>query len=335
MTYLKVPCVLAAVTLPLVASCVFSIADIPDKDRDGNALGGSDNTSAGGGQAAGGDSAAGGDNTAGGMGSVGGTGGMGGMGGAPSAYEALIRSEPKLLGYWRLGEQSGASTAISQAQILIPNDADGTYVGDTHMLGVPGLIANDTDTSYFGGAGSHVLLAIPTLTFEGLATFSIEAWVRMGSDADAEESIIFSKRAGDTGYALKVRNRRVRAVRCLDNLNDNTPNDCLPVDAPEFPAQLATETTYHVVATYDSGQWLRVFVDAVEVTSFRTGYRLVADDTTPITIGGGLSSGSNNHFRGRLDEVAVYSDALTPEAIAEHQCVGRDNCGTAQAASRK
>jgi hypothetical protein len=72
--------------------------------------------------------------------------------------------------YWRLGETSGTIAYDESA-----NHRDATYIHDP-FLGLPGAIANDTNTSVgFNGINQYVGW-IPTSSYSG--AFTVEAWVR-------------------------------------------------------------------------------------------------------------------------------------------------------------
>src|SRR5438552_17776538 len=72
--------------------------------------------------------------------------------------------------YWRLGETSGTVAYDESA-----NHRDATYIHQP-FLGLPGAIANDTNTSVgFNGLNQWVGW-IPTSSYSG--EFTVEAWVK-------------------------------------------------------------------------------------------------------------------------------------------------------------
>ena len=74
---------------------------------------------------------------------------------------------------------------------------------------------------------------------------------------------------------------------------------------------LPVNTWSHLAATYD-GTTVRLYVNGVQVASAaKTGP--LATSTLPLEIGGDHIYGSN--FQGRIDDVRVYSTALTPSQL--------------------
>src|SRR5262249_34265357 len=76
-------------------------------------------------------------------------------------------------------------------------------------------------------------------------------------------------------------------------------------------ATLALNTWSHLAATYD-GSTLRLYVNGTQVGSLaQTG--AMTPSASPLTIGGDPIFGQ--YFQGMIDEVRVYSVALTPALI--------------------
>jgi PKD repeat protein len=78
---------------------------------------------------------------------------------------------------------------------------------------------------------------------------------------------------------------------------------------------------HHVVATFD-GTWIRIFVDGAEVGTkkscpFNIKYDLPTSNDLFIGTAG-VEGLSFTYFDGELDELAIWSRALSPEEISEH-----------------
>jgi hypothetical protein len=79
---------------------------------------------------------------------------------------------------------------------------------------------------------------------------------------------------------------------------------------------LTTGSTYHLVGTYD-GSTVRIYVNGVDQgSSAHTG--AVDDTTVPLVI----STSSVSIWNGRLDEVAIYGQALTSTRVQAHHTRG-------------
>lgn len=73
---------------------------------------------------------------------------------------------------------------------------------------------------------------------------------------------------------------------------------------------------WHFVAgTYD-GTTMRLYVDGVEVASAAAS-GTITSSTTPLYIGGGLFADAPNYFTGMLDEVEIFSRALTATEVSD------------------
>jgi hypothetical protein len=80
---------------------------------------------------------------------------------------------------------------------------------------------------------------------------------------------------------------------------------------------IAAHRWVHVAGTYD-GQVVRLYLNGVEIDSREQPGSLVGETASTVLIGGDRlgAPGVTGRFRGRLDEVRLYSRALTPEEIA-------------------
>jgi hypothetical protein len=87
---------------------------------------------------------------------------------------------------------------------------------------------------------------------------------------------------------------------------------------------------HHLVAVRDRNAGLnRLYVDSVEVISASRAYTVDFDSTAAVNIGW-LNLGSLFRYEGSVDEVALYSKALSPAEIAAHYNnggVGIGYCG--------
>ena len=90
------------------------------------------------------------------------------------SYSDTVLGTPGLLGYWRLGEQSG-TTAVDAT-----GSNNGTYVGGS-TLGQPGALASDSDTSAsFDGSTGRVSLP-NSVTLPVNSPVTVEFWAYVSS----------------------------------------------------------------------------------------------------------------------------------------------------------
>lgn len=180
-----------------------------------------------------------------------------------------------------------------------PAGATGSYFGP--LLGQTGSGASDQDTAARFDGVDDVASAAATLASEA----SLEVWFRstagrgtawrdaagiLAADADGTER--------DLGIALAA-NGAVLAGAGTVSVTSSPGLD---------------DGRWHHVVLIRSSQTLRLFVDGAQAAE-AFGPGVSGTTATTVTLGRGLSGLALN---GDLDEVAVYSTALTPATVAAH-----------------
>ncbi|WP_245821173.1 LamG-like jellyroll fold domain-containing protein [Geodermatophilus pulveris] len=223
------------------------------------------------------------------------------------AYAGLVQADGALQ-HWPLGEASG-TRAYNRT-----NGLDLTVQSGVTRRQA-GAIAGDADTSYaFNGTSSGYLGG--TSAMAAPQTFSVEAWFQTTSRAGGR-IVGFGNSA--TGYSssydrhvmMDASGRLAFGVR----LNGTNPT-------------VTTTGTYndgrwhHVVGTLDH-TGLALYVDGTLIGK-RADVTAASRYTGHWRVGGDRSwfSGAD-WFAGRIDEVAVYPRALSPEQVRAHDSTGR------------
>src|SRR5438309_5945498 len=206
------------------------------------------------------------------------------------------------LGFWRLGDPAGSGSAADASGNGLAGAVD---PGVT--LGQPGAIGGDTAATF---PGSGPAIVVPASAVLDLANaVSVEAWVR--PTLSGQNGGIFEKTVNgwvNSQYMLfleaGVAKLRVRTAS----------GALLPVDGPA----LALNTWSHLLGTFGC-RVLRLYVNGVlAATSAAAG---------PLSSGSGPSFigrlGQNLYpFQGSIDEVAVFSGALSPDRVRAHYLGG-------------
>lgn len=203
--------------------------------------------------------------------------------------------------YYRFDEPLGSTVAKDTM-----GRADGTY-SPTVRLGATGALTSSKGTSaYFDGISAS--MDVPSVDdFPGAMT--LEAWVRSDSPSDIEpvlvERIDKTPTASLFGYRLSTPEKSGIA---FDLFRGGKPVR----NAEEIPLSDGFNTTY-LVAIAQGGK-TKVYANA----------RLIREDNfvdqpppplvSPLRVGGA----SDGHFRGTIDELALYDYPLSPEVIAAH-----------------
>ncbi|TMD84018.1 MAG: hypothetical protein E6I78_11385, partial [Chloroflexi bacterium] len=212
-------------------------------------------------------------------------------------YYNAVRSEPSLLAYWRLGESSG-TTATD-----VLGRSNGTYV-NSPALGAGGPIANDPDTATtFNGSTQRVNLPLsPTVT-----DYSIEGWTYL-TNGTVNNNTLYGNAS-----TVQLLARPGNATFPTAAYAGVTLNATAYVLQPNSTAPNTNIWVYWVVTR--QGATLTLYRNAVQIAQ-RTD--LPATATT--TLNGYIAAEPSGayYLTGQIDEVALYTSALTPQAVTGH-----------------
>jgi concanavalin A-like lectin/glucanase superfamily protein/chitobiase/beta-hexosaminidase-like protein/calcineurin-like phosphoesterase family protein len=206
------------------------------------------------------------------------------------SYASLVDGRSSLIAHWRLGEASGTTAAD------VTGHYNGTYASGV-TLGVAGAIANDPNTaaSFNGTVGKVTVPALPSAT-----DFSIESWSYLTSSANANY----------TAYGGKG------TVRLL--VRPGSPNS--PTSAYAAVSLNGTEYVLQPNSTVSNvNSWVHWVLTRAgnTLTLYRNGVRIGQRTDLPATatasLAGtiGMQTGGLCPMAGSLDEVAIYSAALS------------------------
>jgi hypothetical protein len=205
--------------------------------------------------------------------------------------------------YWRLGEGAGG-TALEGA-----HGYHGTYVGSP-TLGQTGALNLDASTSVtFNGTTQYA--SIPYDSSLNPAQVTIEAWAKPTGGSGTARTIAASQDT-NKGYLLGIGS---------DNKWRFTVGTGSATNVAASSSTVTLNSWAHLVGTYD-GTTARLYVDGVQAGSTTTGSSI--NTTRAFGIGATNSGGSwAGFFPGSIDEVAVYTAALSQARIQAHYLLGR------------
>ncbi len=223
---------------------------------------------------------------------------------------AVLADSPYL--YWRLNETTG--TAINDAGT---GNKDGTLLAQTYTMGQAGALASETrDKSLgltIGAVNANASVAAP-------ATFSVEAWVKANTTTG--------------GRILGIGNATGQnPSTTTDRQLYLAPNGKVMFGVGTGPGRRALASIsavdngawHHVVGTRAAGtNGMKLYVDGVlQAQDTATGVNLTgywragAEDLT-----GWPSAPTDAYFDGSLDELAVYTTALSAARVTAHYTAG-------------
>ncbi len=244
----------------------------------------------------------------------------------PAGYPAaVIASGP--IAYWRLGEAPGSTVAHDGV-----GGNDGIYNNVT--LGVPGYSSSDPDTAAtFSGTNSYVGdISGTAINFTGHTNFTLEAWVKAPA-GQSNQATIIAKGIGANGtveteqFVLDV-NAGVYRFFVTES------GDVYAANATEGP----NGSWQHLVGVYDDlnnlggGAVMSIYVNGVLEDTEPVSPSGLNDTVTPVSIGSkrtGNSPPYDGTFDGTVDEVAVFSTALSSNTILTHYSTGAYGTTTA------
>jgi hypothetical protein len=225
-------------------------------------------------------------------------------------------------GYWPLNE----TTATPQAEVATNLGTLGP-LANAYYLGfgsgavdhtIPGALTDGDTAALFNGAAS-CSMAIPRLS-PGLVInppFSVECWVYQ-TNSTTSLGLVAGGRNSDLASAYYSGWTLQTAAGGGVNFSTYNRNSTVAAVSLTSPAQ-SLSAWHHVVATYDVDSTAILYVDSVQVGVITNAYFPSFAPKFQIASQGGLNA---SLFPGSLDEIAIYTNALSAADVATHYSAG-------------
>jgi uncharacterized repeat protein (TIGR01451 family) len=206
--------------------------------------------------------------------------------------------------YLPFDETVGATTFADASGNASGNDRDGACSGDScPTAGVSGKVGT---ALYFDGTNDYVEVPY-NAAFNPNGSFTVAAWVKL--DGGSSYRTVLASRGGSPtrGYNLYVTDADVWQFWLNNGNSDWHMVGTEPVDY---------DTWTHVAGLYDNDtQEIRVYVNGQPAGS-KSGVTFAPNTQYPLRVGAGTTEQSPAFFfPGSIDEVRVYSEALTQSQI--------------------
>jgi alpha-L-arabinofuranosidase len=225
----------------------------------------------------------------------------------PTASTAAAATN--LAGYWKFDEGTGTTASDSSG-----NSYNGTLQAGaswksgqigSHAIGLAG-----TSTSY---------VDIPVSVVNTAASFTVAAWVQVTAVSTSYQTFVSLDGSSVSAFYLQLRgDTGLFAFTRLGG--DSTSSTTTIASAPVPPT---TNTWYHLAGVYDaSAQTISLYVNGSlqQTVSYTSGWQGTVGHTA---IGRGKYGGSNVDFtNGQIDDVQIYSAALSAKNVADLATVG-------------
>ncbi|HNX27302.1 MAG TPA: hypothetical protein PKK48_07830, partial [Phycisphaerae bacterium] len=210
-------------------------------------------------------------------------------------HEHLPGSEApsdSLLAHWSLDEGQGSTAAD-----LTGNGHDGTLGGTVNPTWTDGRF---DDALSFDGQNYVVVPHSSDLSFTAADSYTLSAWIYVPELPNAWKGVIAKSRNNFPWYGIWISNsNQWNFGRCGSGTKNIAGSD-------------VTVGWHHVAIVQDAvGGTAKIFVDGSEEGSSSTLYD--ADGTGALYIGG--CSMSSERFTGAVDDVRIYSRALTADEL--------------------
>ncbi|HOW69573.1 MAG TPA: hypothetical protein PKY77_03140 [Phycisphaerae bacterium] len=223
-------------------------------------------------------------------------------------YQAAVRSEAKLVSYYTFDADSGS----------VVDTASGGHNGT--LQGTAGFTVADEALGATGqaltldGAGWVNFGVVEKFNFyEGDAETghsnpgSVEMWIRPGANPGlygSNPALAAARDGGPTRFSMH-----------LDGWLNGWGVYAGGMGYHPFSYPFKTTEWYHLVFVFDQPTWtVKIYANGVRIGNF---WGIGGDIGQPFQIGSSSPTGAEL-FKGKIDEVAVYDDALTEGQIASH-----------------
>jgi hypothetical protein len=199
--------------------------------------------------------------------------------------------------YWRLGEPSGTEAADVKAA------NNGTYKG-TPTLGAAGLLLADPSTAATLNGTTQYVSVPDSASLDLGDVFTYEAWIKRSGTGKTD--CIIDKGANAAVFRFDGEDHLLLRRNSVGDIAKST-------------TKITDTNAHHLVAT-KNGATAKIYIDGVDVTGAVTNQTCT---NTAIALGIGASdAGTEDFFRGTIDEAAVYGTALSAARVLAHYEAG-------------
>jgi hypothetical protein len=204
---------------------------------------------------------------------------------------------PELVAAWHFEEGSG--TAVADRSRHANNGVIKHPTGADWAVGHTGKALSCDGTNWLATSTSQSYDAIRS-------SLTLAGWVYWAGPSATAQTVVGRQRTGfDNAFWLGLNDAVVRFT-----VNDHA------LEAPAAP--LATDRWTHLAATYD-GARMTIYVGGAEVAR-QAATPPLPTSSSGVTVGADVNGSdpdvADRFFRGRLDEVVVYSRALSAAEVA-------------------
>lgn len=253
-------------------------------------------------------------------------------------YDEMIKSTPAVVGYWRLGESKSVLSSNKQATNSFSNNLHGSYVGDNNNIELEqaGALKKDNNSAALFTGG---YVKVPFDVALTPAKVTIELWLKLESASDNQHwrDLVACYVPHPTDDGLIAKGYRIRAVAYADRGGPHLSIECTlgGVDHT-FPTSINIDDPqdwHHIgfsCVNAVGSDMVCLSVDGQTRTFGQAetyALQLNSGDGQDLRFGADRGA-SPPTFTGLLDEIAVYGDALSGDAMKKHFELGKTGITT-------
>lgn len=221
----------------------------------------------------------------------------------------LVTQPNALAAYWPMDNVVGNGPMYDESQ----NQNNGTYEASSVSL------AGKVDNAWATFNTSQFATAPDSASYPDGSVMTISAWVRAGT-LSTQQGIVSKWNFNSAGtnygeWALQTSGSNQIRMFLTSGAGDDGLNY---VDTTN--ANLTTNTWAHVTAVYDgslaAASRIKIYINGAQASTAMTGTipsTIYTAGTNPVYVGD--FNGLNRGFSGSIDEVKIYSRALTPSQV--------------------
>lgn len=228
-----------------------------------------------------------------------------------ASYKDVVLSDGPI-GYWRLGETTGTTSADASG-----HGHDLTFHSGVNR-GLSGALSCDADMAAgFVSTAKGWLEAAPATALEPASALSIELWFLQTGTLSANEKVIYysyynADPWGSWGFQRSGSTQNVFVFEL------NLGNKAKWLNSTSV---LAKDTWYHVVLTYDGALMALYLNGALNASMAATG--TIGYNHSAYGLAVGAWALPTSYFTGSVDELAIYDKALSATRVSAHYAAGK------------
>ena len=229
-----------------------------------------------------------------------------------SYVNAVSDSGAGPIGYWRLDNAVGAGAADSS-----PYRDTGSYFG-TVTYGVAGALASDSDKAVALGSNAGINVPVSGDAPSGSDPVTVEAWINAGAFVAGTTRPIVS-----SSHFTQTNDGQPNGVWSLSLAPTSASAANLVADfgtGPELSTSILSPSQWYFVVATDDGATQQLYVDGALDASFAaTSSKVDGDFAIGYIPGHSVTPQIQvpaKYFNGKIDDVALYDSALSPDEVA-------------------